>query len=63
MPRQIGSIILAGVILPSLSGQRLRQPKVNLVPALSRPFNGYCCCLPFSPCLFNILVKLVSSRL
>ena len=60
MPRQSGFIILAGAMLPPLSGHQLSKPKVNLVPSLSRPLLPTDASLHFSPCLLNLLIKFVS---
>ena len=59
MPRQTGFTVLAGATSPPLSGQQESPPKLTWF----LPFLGPLIVAPSGPCLFNLLVGLVSSRL
>lgn len=59
MPRQSGFTVLAGTTSPPLSGQQESPPQLTWF----LPFLGPLIVALFGPCLFNLLVRLVSSRL
>lgn len=59
MPRQSGFTVLTGATSPPLSGQQESPPHLTWF----LPFLGPLIVALFGPCLFNLLVRLVSSRL